>query len=158
METNKQTNESNFTVADSVCREINSFYSSRMECLKVEQDFIPDSCSDYGLNIEDGACKFCGKTSSSEEEFDKDLLVHILSSVALYSFILSTESLVNSQLSTTCPRLQKNGESKASLTFGSFVDVTHTVLKPEAVNFQLVCDNEEWISRNRTNKKTVETN
>ena len=158
MEANKQTNESNLTVADSVCREINYFYSSMVECLKdgMEEDCIPHSCSDYGPNIEDGGCKFCGKPSSSKEEFDEDLFAHILSSAALYGLILSTGSLVNSQLSTTCPRLQKNGESKASLTFGSFVDMIHTVLKPEAVNSQFFYDDKEWILRNRTNKETME--
>lgn len=150
-------NESNLTVADSVCREINYFYSSLVGCLKngIEQ-FIPHSCSDYKPNIEAGGCKFCRKTSSSEKEFDEDLFAHILSSAALYGLILSTGSLNNSQLSTTCPRLQKNGESKASFTFGSYVDMIHTVLKPEAVNSCFFCDDQEWISKNVTNKEAVE--
>lgn len=149
-----KTNESNLTVGDSVCRELNYFYSSMVKCLEIEHDSIPHNCSDYEPNIEAGACKFCGKTSSSsKEEFDEDLFAHILSSAALYGLILSTGSLTNSQLSTTCSRLQKNGESKASLTFGSFVDIVHTVLKPEAVNSLFLCDDEEWISRNKTNKE-----
>lgn len=127
------------TVGDSVTRELNYYYKTILDSIGVSENTTSKlswACCDNKVNQDarGGAycCKYCRRKGRSDADADK--LDHIISSASLYGLWISTGSLVGSQLSTTCPRLQKNGESLASLTFGSYLDVTHSIINPEAMD------------------------
>lgn len=127
------------TVGDSVARELNYYYKTILDSISVSENptsKLSWACCDNKVNQDarGGAyyCKYCRRKGRSDADADK--LDHIISSASLYGLWTSTGSLVGSQLSTTCPRLQKHGESLASLTFGSYLDVIHSVINPEAMD------------------------
>ena len=127
------------TVGDSVARELNYYYKAILDSISVSENTTPKLswvCCDNEVNQEDSrgdahCCKYCQRKGQNETTADN--LDHIISSASLYGLCISTGSLVGSQLSTTCPRLQKHGESLASLTYGSYLDVTHSIINPEAM-------------------------
>nr|BDT63204.1 MAG: wsv133-like protein [Hemigrapsus takanoi nimavirus]GBG35358.1 wsv133-like protein [Hemigrapsus takanoi nimavirus] len=126
-------------VGDSVARELNYYYKTILDSISVSENTTSKlswACCDNKVNQDarGGAycCKYCRRKGRSDADADK--LDHIISSASLYGLCISTGSLVGSQLSTTCPRLQKHGESLASLTFGSYLDVTHSIINPEAMD------------------------
>ena len=127
------------TLGDSVVRELNYYYKTILESIglsKIPTSKLSWACCDNRVNqvAQGGAyyCKYCQRKGKTDTDADK--LDHIISSASLYGLWNSTGSLIGSQLSTTCPRLQKHGESLASLTFGSHLDVIHTVINPEAMD------------------------
>lgn len=127
-------------ISDSVARELNYYYKTIRDSISVSENTISNlswECCGNKVNQDDQGgsycCKYCRRKGKGHADA-MDKLDHIISSASLYGLWISTGSLVGSQLSTTCPRLQKNGESLASLTFGSYLDVTHSVINPEAMD------------------------
>ena len=123
------------TVGDSVARELNFFYETILECISDNTiSKLSWACCDNKVN-QDAAycCKFCRRKGQGGDT-NADKLDHIIASASFYGLWISTGSLVGSQLSTTCPRLQKHGESLASLSFGSYLDVIHSIINPEAMD------------------------
>ena len=127
------------TVGDAVARELNFYYKTILDSISVSENSTSNlswvCCDDITNQHARGSgycCKYCLRQGLGDT--NKDKLDHIISSASLYGLWVSTGSLVGSQLSTTCSRLRKHGESLASLTFGSHVDVTHCIINPEAID------------------------
>ena len=119
------------TVGDSVARELNYYYKTILDSISVSENTTSKlswACCDNKIN-QDAAycCKYCLRKGRNDNA-NADKLDHIISSASLYGFMISTGSLVRSQVSTTCSRLQKNGESLAALTFGSYLNVIHSII------------------------------
>lgn len=102
--------------------------------------YLAWACCDNAFNQEDTddgrkRCKFCKKTASDGDAtgHERDSIDHVFATAALWGLFASTGTLVGSQLSTTCPRLQKHGDSLASLSYGSHLDMIHPSLNPDAV-------------------------
>lgn len=127
------------TVGDSVARELNFYYKTILDCISVSENTTSNlswACCDDIANQDarggGNCCKYCRRKGQGDGDADK--LDHIISSASLYGLWISTGSLVGSQLSTTCSRLRKHGESLASLNFGSHLDVSYCVINPEAMD------------------------
>ena len=129
------------TVGDSVARELNYFYKTILDSLSESENInskLNWMCCDNKVNQDSRGgvyfCKYCRREGRSDDADATDNLDHIISSASLLGLFISTGSLVGSQLSTNCTRLQKNGESLASLTFGNHLDVIHSIINPEATD------------------------
>ena len=124
------------TVGDSAARELNYFYKTVIDSLSESENINSKLvCCDNKVNQNYSRggvyfCKYC------RQEVRGDDVDHRISLALLYELLISTVSLVGSQLSTTCTRPQKNGESLASLTFGSHLDVTHSIINLDSIGQQ----------------------
>lgn len=139
---NNQTKQKIVTVGDSSSRELNYLYKNIVDGTVYDGGpYLAWACCDNTFNQEDTGegrkrCKFCKKISSEGDttnQREQDLIDHVFSTAALWGLFASTGTLVGSQLSTTCPRLQKHGDSLASLSYGSHLDMIHPSINPEAV-------------------------
>lgn len=139
---NNQTKQKIVTVGDSSSRELNYLYRNIVEGTVYDGgSYLAWSCCDNTFNQEDAGegrkrCKFCKRMCSEADatnQHGRDLIDHVFSTAALWGLFASTGTLVSSQLSTSCPRLQKHGDSLASLSYGSHLDMIHPSFNPEAV-------------------------
>ncbi|KAK3887297.1 hypothetical protein Pcinc_008561 [Petrolisthes cinctipes] len=102
--------------------------------------YLAWSCCNNAFNQEEGGedgckrCKYCKKTVVDSDPRHTDNVNHIFSSAALWGILASMGTLVGSQLNASCPRLQKHGDSQASLAFGSFLDAINPVIDPEVTD------------------------
>lgn len=132
----EQKNDKTITVGDAVARELNYYYKTIRDSISVPSPKLSWACYDNKVNQDANlSCKYCRRHKENCDTIaNTDKLDHIISSASLYGLYVSTGSLVGSQLSTSCPRLRKHGESLASLNFGSYLDVTHSIINPEAID------------------------
>lgn len=136
---NNQTKQKIVTVGDSSSRELNYLYKTIIDGTVYDGGpYLAWACCDNTFNQEDTdegqkRCKYCKKISFCVDERERDEIDHVFSTAALWGLFASTGTLVGSQLSTTCPRLQKHGDSLASLSYGSHLDMIHPSFNPEAV-------------------------
>ena len=78
-------------------------------------------------------CECCGRQSTgTSKEISLDQLID---SAALVGIINSMGTLVNSNLSTDCSRLQKQDQSLAALSCNSYIDIVHSEFQVAATNF-----------------------
>nr|BDT63511.1 MAG: wsv133-like protein [Pasiphaea japonica whispovirus] len=91
-------------------------------------------CADDARNVDkDGCCSFCGRQGyDTSASIPLDNLIDIS---ALVGLVTSIGTIVNTHLSTSCSRLQKQAQSYAALTCGSYMDVVYTGLNktPEQI-------------------------
>lgn len=131
------------TVEDAVTRELNYNYKNILCSLRPVGDLpegLARTCCDNKFNQEatgEGEkrrCKFCKKEYTGA---GSDPTEQLIAAASLWGILGSTGCLLNSQLSSTCPRLQKHSDSVASLSFGSHVNMTHSIIDSEVLDYIL---------------------
>ena len=132
------------SVAQAVERELGYFYQTLYNAVDCNYSYVADSCfsderntpttSQTPANVK--RCRFCWLfDDNSSSEYEDDKLQDLIVSAAIVGLVHATGTLVGTQLTTDCSRIQKRGESMAGLGFDSFVDVVYSSLNEEFVRF-----------------------
>nr|AWQ62039.1 wsv133 [Shrimp white spot syndrome virus] len=92
------------------------------------QPVIRRLCADDSRNKgEDGCCSFCGRRGTGES--NTACLEQLIDVCSFIGTVSSIGTIINSNLSTSCSRLQKQSDSYAALSHSSFLDVVYPSLK-----------------------------
>nr|BDT62703.1 MAG: wsv133-like protein [Metapenaeus ensis nimavirus]GBG35449.1 wsv133-like protein [Metapenaeus ensis nimavirus] len=129
-------------VAETVAKEF-EFYHRTLHCAIVDkkEPVLRKLCADDRRNknnksIQGGRehqCKYCNQEGKgTSEEIDLNQLVTAAAFIGLFT---STGTLVNSHLSTTSSRLQKQHQSLAALSYDSFIDIVFSKYTDDARDF-----------------------
>ena len=131
------------SVAQAVERELGFFYQTLYNAVACNKySYVADSCfkderntptiSQTPANVK--RCRFCW-LFDDDSPSSSDKLQDLIASAAIVGLVHATGTLVGTQLTTDCSRIQKRGESMAGLGFDSFVDIVYSSLNEESLTF-----------------------
>lgn len=124
-------------VAETMAKEFAFFHRNLSKAI-IKNKKIPvlrRLCSDdhRNNNKKPNVCVYCGRKGEGNSK--EISLEQLIDSAAFIGVITSMGTLVNSHLSTSCSRLQKQGQSLAALSYNSYIDIVHSKLKNIATEF-----------------------
>ena len=123
-------------VAETVGKEYKFFHLNLTRAMKDEKiPVLRRLCADDPRNndSQESKCKCCGREGDGTSK--EILLEQLIDTAAFIGTVTSAGTLLNSHLSTSCSRLQKQAHSLAALSCDSYVDMVHTKIKDTAWDF-----------------------